>query len=147
MNSIGWILWKRPGYDDFTNYYCRALTELVKLDVEFDKFKGTKNEQGRFVAAVLNKNIIAILFVSLILSFLVIVITWIFSAPILWILGSNYSTLNKELVLSIIGSCIYLILGFFYAINLSRGFHNRRCRRWCYRSRRYWSCIWCYRSV
>ena len=36
--------------DDFTNYYCRALTELVKLDVEFDKFKGTKNEQGRFVA-------------------------------------------------------------------------------------------------
>ena len=36
--------------DEFTKYYCKALTELVLLDVEFDKFKGEKGEVGRFVA-------------------------------------------------------------------------------------------------
>lgn len=36
--------------DDFTRDYCQALTELVFLDMAFDKFRGAKGDQGRFVS-------------------------------------------------------------------------------------------------
>ena len=36
--------------DDFTKFYCKALTELVLLDMAFDRFRGPKNGQGRFVS-------------------------------------------------------------------------------------------------
>lgn len=73
------------------------------------------------IKAILNKNAILILVTSLILSLLVITFTWFFASPILWIIGANYSNLHNELVLSIVGNCIYLIFGFFYSVNLSRG--------------------------
>lgn len=36
--------------DNFTDYYCKALTELIRLDIIFDKFRGQKTDLGRFVS-------------------------------------------------------------------------------------------------
>ncbi|MCW3094235.1 MAG: polysaccharide biosynthesis protein [Ferruginibacter sp.] len=45
----------------------------------------------------------------------------IFSSQALWILGPEYSALNNQLVLNIIGSCIGLITGLSYLLCASRG--------------------------
>lgn len=44
-----------------------------------------------------------------------------FSTQALWVLGDNYSTLKKELVLYVIGSCVGLITGFIFSLSSSRG--------------------------
>ncbi len=36
--------------DDFTNYFCQVLSELVLLDIAFDQHKGVKQEGQRFVS-------------------------------------------------------------------------------------------------
>jgi hypothetical protein len=54
--------------------------------------------------------------------FLVIIgFVWFFSSEILWILGSTYSNLHSELVLSMIGSSLGLLAGCFYGLNSARG--------------------------
>jgi O-antigen/teichoic acid export membrane protein len=54
------------------------------------------------------------LFVSIIL------IVSIFPSQLLWVLGKNYSGLEKELVLSVAGSCISLFAGLLFTISTSR---------------------------
>lgn len=36
--------------DDFTAYYCKALTELVLLDIALDNYRGSKSDKSRFAA-------------------------------------------------------------------------------------------------
>ena len=58
---------------------------------------------------------------KLALFILIVGVAYFFSPQVLWILGSSYSTLQTELVLSIIGSGLALIAGAIYSLNLSRG--------------------------
>ncbi|PZX52088.1 MATE family efflux transporter [Algoriphagus chordae] len=46
---------------------------------------------------------------------------WLFSDYVLWILGPNYSNLNFELVLFIIGASIDLVVGVLFILNSNRG--------------------------
>lgn len=48
-------------------------------------------------------------------------LSFIFSKQILFILGSDYSQLNHELVLSILANCVSLLAGFTYSLYTSRG--------------------------
>lgn len=48
-------------------------------------------------------------------------LVWLFPEEVLWILGSNYSGLENELVLCFIGSCLNLAVGVNFALNTSRG--------------------------
>lgn len=73
------------------------------------------------IRSILFKRSFLILISGLALSVFIFFITWIFSEQILWILGPSYSTLKKELLLSIIVGCISLVQGYFFTINLSRG--------------------------
>jgi hypothetical protein len=57
----------------------------------------------------------------LMLTILIVGIAYFFSPQVLWILGSSYSALQTELVLSILGSGLALIAGAIYSLNLSRG--------------------------
>ncbi|MDF7810037.1 polysaccharide biosynthesis protein [Hymenobacter sp. YC55] len=57
----------------------------------------------------------------LILSICIVGTVWMFPNQVLWILGKNYSGLNIELVLSIIGSCLNLITGISFSLVSSRG--------------------------
>lgn len=57
----------------------------------------------------------------LVLSLCIVGAVWMFPAQVLWILGKNYSGLNIELVLSIIGSCLSLISGISFSLVSSRG--------------------------
>lgn len=52
---------------------------------------------------------------------MVVFAAWIFPEEVLWILGDHYKGLNYELLLSIIGSCLNLIVGINFALNASRG--------------------------
>jgi O-antigen/teichoic acid export membrane protein len=54
------------------------------------------------------------LFVSIVLT------VSIFPSQLLWVLGKNYSGLEKELVLSVAGSCISLFAGLLFTISTSR---------------------------
>lgn len=36
--------------DDFTESFCKTLTELVQLDIAFDQYRGARQDQGRFVS-------------------------------------------------------------------------------------------------
>ena len=36
--------------DDFTEYFCKVLAQLVLLDIAFDQYRATKAEAGRFVS-------------------------------------------------------------------------------------------------
>lgn len=36
--------------DDFTVSFCKTLTELVQLDISFDQYRGTRQEQARFIS-------------------------------------------------------------------------------------------------
>ena len=62
-----------------------------------------------------------ILLGGVILSAFIITMVWFFSNQVLWLLGDQYAGLNKEFILIIVGSCITLIQGFFFSINLSKG--------------------------
>lgn len=57
----------------------------------------------------------------LVLSVCIVGTVWMFPSQVLWILGKNYSGLNIELVLSIIGSCLNLITGISFSLVSSRG--------------------------
>lgn len=46
---------------------------------------------------------------------------WIFPTQVLWVLGGQYNGLERELLLSIAGSCLNLIVGINYSLNASRG--------------------------
>ena len=54
-------------------------------------------------------------------SAVIIVLVYMFSSEVLWILGDRYSGLNYELLLSIVGSCLNLVVGINYVLNSSRG--------------------------
>lgn len=56
----------------------------------------------------------------IILSILIISIVWMFSSQILWILGPNYSGLNKELTLMAVSSCISLLYGSSFLLGTYR---------------------------
>ncbi|RYY69593.1 MAG: polysaccharide biosynthesis protein [Chitinophagaceae bacterium] len=60
-------------------------------------------------------------FLSLVVVCLLIIgFTLIFSNELLWILGPEYSSLQKELVLSVSAGCIGLLSGLVYNLSLSR---------------------------
>lgn len=73
------------------------------------------------IKVILLKKAILILIGGIILSIIILIFTASFSTQILWILGNNYSKLKIELFLSVLVSCIQLIQGFFFSMNLSRG--------------------------
>jgi O-antigen/teichoic acid export membrane protein len=50
-----------------------------------------------------------------------VILTYLFSHPLLWILGSKYYGLEHELNLTIIGSCISLFAGLSFQLYSSRG--------------------------
>ncbi len=54
-------------------------------------------------------------------AILIVAVFWIFSSQALWLLGDQYSGLNQEVVLSIIGTCLSLIAGVTYTLTISRG--------------------------
>lgn len=56
-----------------------------------------------------------------IVGILIVVVVWLFSKNILWILGHNFSTLNEELVLIAAGSSVTLISGCTSSLLSSRG--------------------------
>lgn len=58
----------------------------------------------------------------LIMCSLIIVTAFLYSTQILWLLGKDYSGLNWELVLSIIGGCISIISGISFTLCTSRGY-------------------------
>jgi len=64
---------------------------------------------------------IQIQFGLVILSLFIIGLAWIFSVQILWVLGTDYSSLKSELVLNLIGSCLGLIAGVSFNLSTSRG--------------------------
>ncbi|WP_461465696.1 MATE family efflux transporter [Mucilaginibacter sp.] len=70
---------------------------------------------------LLLKRYIQIVLFLVFLSIIITGIVWAFPSQILWILGKNYSNLKLEIVLNIIGSCIALILGISFSLNISRG--------------------------
>lgn len=46
---------------------------------------------------------------------------WLFPAEVLWILGSDYSKLTSEVILSISGACVGLMAGNTYSLSVARG--------------------------
>ena len=79
----------------------------------------------RFARLENNKDLIYKRFIQiqigLVLLFLMIIILIsIFSTQILWILGKDYSGLEKEMILSMAGSCISLYASFLFNISTSR---------------------------
>jgi O-antigen/teichoic acid export membrane protein len=79
----------------------------------------------RFARLANNKELILKRFLQiqmgLIALFLIIVLlVSLFPTQILWILGKDYSGLEKELVLSVAGSCISLFAGLLFNISTSR---------------------------
>jgi O-antigen/teichoic acid export membrane protein len=54
-------------------------------------------------------------------AILIVAVFWGFSPQALWLLGNQYSGLEQEVVLSIIGTCLSLIAGVTYTLTISRG--------------------------
>jgi O-antigen/teichoic acid export membrane protein len=54
-------------------------------------------------------------------AILALTTVWIFPTQILWVLGDQYKGLEFELLLTIAGSCLNLIVGINYSLNASRG--------------------------
>ncbi|MCF4102177.1 polysaccharide biosynthesis protein [Gillisia sp. M10.2A] len=73
------------------------------------------------VATVLFSRFVIINTVFIILSVLIIGVVWVFPSQVLWILGKDYSYLQYELILSIIGSCTGLLAGALFGLFTSRG--------------------------
>ena len=80
----------------------------------------------RFARLPANRKILFTYFMQIMTGLLtltvsIVGIAYFFSPQVLWILGSSYSALQTELVLSILGSGLALIAGAIYSLNLSRG--------------------------
>jgi O-antigen/teichoic acid export membrane protein len=58
---------------------------------------------------------------TLILSVLIVITVWLFSSQVLWVLGDNYISLNKEVVLIIINACLGLLYGISFNLSTCRG--------------------------
>ncbi|NDP22509.1 MAG: polysaccharide biosynthesis protein [Paludibacter sp.] len=61
------------------------------------------------------------LVIVLIISIFIIIFTYIFSANLLWIIGDNYKSLNFELLLVLLNSCLSLVMSIGLSLYLSRG--------------------------
>jgi len=80
----------------------------------------------RFSRLPNNKNLLLSRFLQiqlclLLLSVGIISIVYLFPSEVLWILGKDYSNLQQELVLNVIGSCLSLIAGIAFTLFTSRG--------------------------
>lgn len=80
----------------------------------------------RFARTSIKSKILVRRFISiqvglLLFSISIVLITYSFPSQILWILGKNYSGLQKELLLSVFSSCIGLTSGLTYSLIASRG--------------------------
>jgi O-antigen/teichoic acid export membrane protein len=70
---------------------------------------------------LLLKRFIQIQLLLLVLGCVIVLLVNIFSTEILWILGKEYQSLESELVLNMIGSCIGLLAGTSFGLFTSRG--------------------------
>src|SRR5690606_8316717 len=80
----------------------------------------------RFARALENKSLLLkryILVHLLVLGALslILFVVWMLPSQILWILGSNYSNLEEELLISIAASCFSLMSGVSFSLYSSRG--------------------------
>jgi O-antigen/teichoic acid export membrane protein len=80
----------------------------------------------RFARLEKNKSIVFKRYIQILISIIILMlsiigITHLFSNQILWIFGKNYSTLQYELLLSIICSCLSTMTGVIYALCTSKG--------------------------
>jgi len=50
----------------------------------------------------------------------VVLLVSLFPTQVLWILGKSYSSLGKELVLSVAGSCVSMLAGLLFTLSTSR---------------------------
>ena len=71
-------------------------------------------------STLLIKRFIQILGLLFLICSAVVLVVWLFSDQILWVLGNGYQNLNIELVLSIIGSCLGLISGAVFKLTTHR---------------------------
>jgi O-antigen/teichoic acid export membrane protein len=51
----------------------------------------------------------------------IVLLVYLFSTPILWVLGDEYNGLAYELLLSMVGSCVSLMAGIVFSLYSSRG--------------------------
>jgi O-antigen/teichoic acid export membrane protein len=70
---------------------------------------------------ILCKTALTILTVSVLLSGIIMFMIYLFSDEVLQILGPEYGGLNSELFLSMLGGCLSLIHGFFFAMMVNKG--------------------------
>lgn len=70
---------------------------------------------------ILLKRFFQIQLIGLLVGCLIILLVTIFSTEILWILGKEYQSLESELVLNMIGSCIGLLAGISFGLFTCRG--------------------------
>ncbi|KEO72302.1 hypothetical protein EL17_16255 [Anditalea andensis] len=70
---------------------------------------------------ILKKYLLSVSVLLIVLVILILTTAYFGSSPILWLLGDEYKGLNKELLLSIGGSCASLLTQCFFALNTSRG--------------------------
>ncbi|MFL5745588.1 MAG: lipopolysaccharide biosynthesis protein [Niastella sp.] len=82
----------------------------------------------RFARLPSSKEVLLKLFINimsclLLLTILIICFTWLFPAEMLWILGKNYSGLNRELLLYVTDSCLGLLWGSAYILGATRGWN------------------------
>jgi len=80
----------------------------------------------RFAKLPLDKNLLLKRFIQIMLGLVVLTtiistLAYSFPQPLLWILGTAYKGLKHELFLSVLGSCISLLIGGAYSLMTSRG--------------------------
>ncbi|SEG18740.1 polysaccharide biosynthesis protein [Flavobacterium urumqiense] len=93
-----------------------SLISVVFSTLIIPRFARLKNDS----ALLMNRFLSTLGFLVLVCVF-VIAFFMAFSTQALWVLGNNYSKLETELVLYIIGSCIGLLTGFIFSLSSSRG--------------------------
>ena len=93
------------------NFFSILVTTL--LIPRFSRMKEVKNLLLKFY-------INTILGVAM-LSIFLVMLTYMFSHQILWVLGDKYKYLNDELVLSMVASCINLLAGISFFLYSSKG--------------------------
>ncbi len=69
---------------------------------------------------ILLKRYLQIQVILLILCAFIVFVVWLFSSQILWVLGSHYFGLNKELVLMAVSSCLNLLYGAAFLLGTYR---------------------------
>jgi len=75
-------------------------------------------------ASLLRKYYLQLLSILFIIAGLMISCTLLFTEQILWILGSKYTSLHKELVLMVINTLFSSIVGIMWSINASKAWIN-----------------------